>query len=89
MRSNVSATAGVVVGVVCKIGSVVLNLLIWDQHASQVQLCFLVMGLFGGSLFKQAPLRNKPSLPVATQDADGDKAEKTDREVEKEREGKL
>jgi solute carrier family 35 len=28
MRSNVSATAGVVVGVVCKIGSVLLNLLV-------------------------------------------------------------
>lgn len=60
MRSNVSATAGVVVGVVCKLGSVVLNLLIWDQHASPVQLAFLVLGLAGGSLFQQAPLREKP-----------------------------
>jgi GDP-mannose transporter len=57
MRSNVSATAGVVVGVVCKLGSVLLNLLIWDQHASPIQLCFLALGLAGGSLFRQAPLR--------------------------------
>jgi GDP-mannose transporter len=57
MRSNVSATAGVVVGVVCKIGSVLLNLLIWDQHASPIQMCFLAMGLAGGSLFQQAPMR--------------------------------
>lgn len=57
MRSNVSATAGVVVGVVCKIGSVLLNLMIWDQHASPVQLGFLALGLAGGSLFQQAPMR--------------------------------
>jgi GDP-mannose transporter len=57
MRSNVSATAGVVVGVVCKIGSVLMNLMIWDQHASPIQLVFLSLGLAGGSLFQQAPLR--------------------------------
>lgn len=71
MRSNVSATAGVVVGVVCKIGSVLINLVIWDQHASPIQLCFLAMGLAGGSLFQQAPLRPKPQptkLPMAVQD---------------------
>lgn len=71
MRSNVSATAGVVVGVVCKIGSVLLNLMIWDQHASPIQLCFLGLGLAGGSLFQQAPLRPKPALsklPLAAQD---------------------
>uniref|UniRef100_A0A383WMS1 Sugar phosphate transporter domain-containing protein n=1 Tax=Tetradesmus obliquus TaxID=3088 RepID=A0A383WMS1_TETOB len=70
MRSNVSATAGVVVGVVCKIGSIALNLIIWSNHASAVQLFFLAMGLAGGSLFQQAPLREKhqPKLPLALQD---------------------
>jgi hypothetical protein len=70
MRSNVSATAGVVVGVVCKIGSIILNLLIWSNHASPIQLCFLALGLAGGSLFQQAPLREKaqPKLPLALQD---------------------
>lgn len=70
MRSNVSATAGVVVGVVCKIGSIILNLLIWSNHASPMQLCFLALGLAGGSLFQQAPLREKhePKLPLAMQD---------------------
>jgi GDP-mannose transporter len=65
MRSNVSATAGVVVGVVCKIGSVLINLLIWDQHASPIQLCFLSLGLAGGSLFQQAPLRAKKQAATA------------------------
>ncbi|KAF8063683.1 GFT1 [Scenedesmus sp. PABB004] len=71
MRSTVSATAGVVVGVVCKLGSVLLNLAIWDQHASPIQLCFLCLGLAGGSLFQQAPLRAVRSmsrLPLAVQD---------------------
>lgn len=53
MRSNVSATAGVVVGVVCKIGSVLLNLVIWDQHATTVQLAFLSLGLAGKRLAQQ------------------------------------
>jgi GDP-mannose transporter len=76
MRSNVSATAGVVVGVVCKIGSVLLNLAIWDQHASPIQLAFLSLGLFGGSLFQQAPLRKDrkeavQKLPLHQQDMTG------------------
>jgi hypothetical protein len=50
---------------VCKIGSVLLNLLIWDQHASPIQLCFLSMGLAGGSLFQQAPLRSSAKPPAA------------------------
>lgn len=57
MRSNVSATAGVVTGVVCKILSVLINLMLWDQHATPVQLLFLAVGLGGGCLFRQAPLR--------------------------------
>lgn len=57
MRSNVSATASVVVGIVCKILSVLINLVIWDQHATPIQLCFLSMALAGGSFFEQAPLR--------------------------------
>eukprot|EP00775_Hariotina_reticulata_P005741 gene5741-5981_t len=64
LRSNVSATSSVVVGVVCKIGSVLLNLMIWDQHASGVQLVFLSLGLLGGSLFQQAPLRQQPAAVV-------------------------
>lgn len=42
-----------------------MNLLIWDQHASPIQLCFLSMGLAGGSLFQQAPLRSSTKPPAA------------------------
>lgn len=43
--------------VVCKLGSVLLNLAIWEHHGSPIQLFFLTMGLVGGSLFQQAPMR--------------------------------
>lgn len=56
-RSSVSATAGVVIGVVCKLGSVLLNLGVWEHHGTPVQLFFLTIGLIGGSLFQQAPMR--------------------------------
>jgi hypothetical protein len=39
------------------LGSVLLNLAIWEHHASPIQLFFLTMGLVGGSLFQQAPMR--------------------------------
>lgn len=66
LRSNVSATGSVVVGIVCKLGSVLINLLMWDQHASPIQLLFLLVGLGGGCLFQQAPLRKQRE-----EDADG------------------
>lgn len=46
----------------CKIGSILLNLAIWDQHASAVQLAFLALGLAGGALFQQPPLRSTKQL---------------------------
>jgi hypothetical protein len=79
MRSNVSATAGVVCGVVCKILSVLINLMLWDQHATPVQLLFLAVGLTGGCLFRQAPLRastqaaasKQPDTPGSPSEAEG------------------
>lgn len=73
MRSNVSATTGVVVGMVCKLLSVALNCLIWDQHATPIQLAFLLVGLFGGTMFQQQPMRKQPALklPLAVQDMTG------------------
>jgi GDP-mannose transporter len=46
LRSHASATTAAVVGIVCKLLSVCLNLLIWDKHASGPQLAFLLLGLF-------------------------------------------
>jgi solute carrier family 35 protein len=57
LRSHASATTAAVVGIVCKLLSVSLNLMIWDKHATGVQLAFLLMGIFAASAYQQAPMR--------------------------------
>lgn len=41
LRDMVSATSFTVIGIMCKIGSVLLNFLYWDKHASGLGLFFL------------------------------------------------
>ena len=59
LRSLVSATSFTVVGIVCKIATVVVNLLIWDKHATPTGLVALGVCLFAGSIYQQAPLREQ------------------------------
>jgi solute carrier family 35 len=57
MRSACSATLSAVVGILCKVFTVLINIVIWDKHASFVELLFLGMGLIAGALYEQAPMR--------------------------------
>jgi solute carrier family 35 len=57
MRSACSATLSAVVGIVCKALTVVINIAIWDKHATPAELAFLVIGLISGALYEQAPMR--------------------------------
>ncbi|GBF98757.1 hypothetical protein Rsub_11163 [Raphidocelis subcapitata] len=57
LRSHASATTAAVVGIVCKLLSVSLNLVIWDKHAGGRQLAFLLVGIFAAAAYRQAPLR--------------------------------
>lgn len=57
MRSACSATLSAVVGILCKVLTVVINIVIWDKHASRVELAFLALGLMAGAFYEQAPLR--------------------------------
>lgn len=41
LRDMVSATSFTVIGIMCKIGSVLMNYLYWDKHASGLGLLFL------------------------------------------------
>ncbi len=59
LRDLVSATSFTVIGVVCKLGSVLINCLIWDKHASPTGLAGLLLCLLAGSAYKQSPLRKK------------------------------
>jgi len=56
-RDKLSATSYTVVGVSCKLISVLLNTMIWEKHASAVGICWLFVCLGCSSLYRQAPLR--------------------------------
>ena len=64
-QSLVSATTYTVVGVMNKMLTVTVNVLIWDKHASPSGIFALAIALAGGSLYQQAPLREKPSTLAA------------------------
>lgn len=57
LRAMVSATSFTVVGIMCKIATVVINCLIWDKHASPEGLAALAICLAAGTMYKQAPMR--------------------------------
>mmetsp|Transcript_20348 Transcript_20348/g.34667 ORF Transcript_20348/g.34667 Transcript_20348/m.34667 type:complete len:353 (+) Transcript_20348:58-1116(+) len=59
-QTVVTATAYSVVGVMNKMLTVTVNVLIWDKHASTAGIASLVLCLFGGSLYQQAPMRAMP-----------------------------
>lgn len=58
-RSMVSATAYTLLGVVCKVFSVILNVLIWDKHASPRGMLCLLLCLVCSAAYRQAPLRKE------------------------------
>ena len=64
-RTVVSATTFTLVGVLCKISTILLNILIWDKHASPMATLGLMACLLGGSLYQQAPLRNEKPKPIS------------------------
>ncbi|KAG0627693.1 hypothetical protein M758_2G221100 [Ceratodon purpureus] len=69
-RKAISATAFTVTGVVNKLLTVVINVVIWDKHASNPGLACLLLTIFGGVLYQQTTsMDKKPALamiPLAT-----------------------
>ena len=57
-QSLVSATTYTVIGVMNKMLTVTVNVLIWDNHASSAGIGALCICLVGGSIYQQAPLRD-------------------------------
>ncbi|XP_050214590.1 GDP-fucose transporter 1 [Mercurialis annua] len=72
-RRAISATAFTVTGVVNKFLTVVINVLIWDKHASPFGLLCLLFTLSGGILYQQSVTRigNEPvnKQPIDENDA--------------------
>uniref|UniRef100_A0A7S0WX23 Sugar phosphate transporter domain-containing protein n=1 Tax=Pyramimonas obovata TaxID=1411642 RepID=A0A7S0WX23_9CHLO len=57
LRKEVSATSFTVIGILCKLGTVAVNVMIWDKHASMTGLGFLLLCMVAGFFYQQAPLR--------------------------------
>lgn len=56
-RSLVSATSFTLIGVVNKCLTILLNILIWDQHANPQGILSLFVCLAGGIIYEQAPMK--------------------------------
>ena len=63
-RAMVSATHFTVIGNVCKVLTVLINVLIWDKHASPTGLGFLLLCLVAAFLYKPSPLRVDRQTPA-------------------------
>jgi len=57
LRKLVTATSFTVIGVLCKIASVLLNILIWDKHANNVGIAALCICIFAGTFYQQSEKR--------------------------------
>ncbi|KAG2482079.1 hypothetical protein HYH03_018971 [Edaphochlamys debaryana] len=57
LRETVSATAFTIVGILCKIVTVVINVMIWDKHATPNGIMFLLVCVGAGTFYEQAPKR--------------------------------
>eukprot|EP00522_Entomoneis_paludosa_P009573 CAMPEP_0172445580 /NCGR_PEP_ID=MMETSP1065-20121228/5390_1 /TAXON_ID=265537 /ORGANISM="Amphiprora paludosa, Strain CCMP125" /LENGTH=290 /DNA_ID=CAMNT_0013196463 /DNA_START=52 /DNA_END=924 /DNA_ORIENTATION=- len=56
-RGMVSATSFTLIGVMNKCLTILLNILVWDQHAPPLGIASLFLCLVGGMLYRQAPMR--------------------------------
>lgn len=65
-RKEVSATKFTVIGNVCKFLTILLNYLLWDRHASELGIFFIIVGIVFTFGYNQSPTREhnevKPSL---------------------------
>ena len=60
-RSLVSATLFTILGNVCKVVSIGINVSLWDKHASPFGIACLMFCLVAAYFYKQAPLRDAPA----------------------------
>eukprot|EP00322_Chrysochromulina_rotalis_P028641 CAMPEP_0115863430 /NCGR_PEP_ID=MMETSP0287-20121206/18685_1 /TAXON_ID=412157 /ORGANISM="Chrysochromulina rotalis, Strain UIO044" /LENGTH=318 /DNA_ID=CAMNT_0003317877 /DNA_START=45 /DNA_END=1001 /DNA_ORIENTATION=- len=80
-QSLVSATTYTVVGVMNKMLTVTVNVLIWDKHASSYGIGSLALCLVGGTLYQQAPLRtSSPDRAPLTEEHTDEEHDERDEE---------
>jgi GDP-mannose transporter len=54
LRKQVTATSFTVIGVLCKVASVLLNIFIWDKHANAVGIAALCICILAGTFYQQS-----------------------------------
>lgn len=53
------------IGILCKVGTLVVNRVIWDKHAGLEGTAFLMVCMLAGTFYKQAPLRDSAAPAAA------------------------
>lgn len=57
LREAVSATFFTIVGILCKVITVIINMMYWDQHAGAEGIAMLSICVLAGTFYQQAPKR--------------------------------
>jgi len=57
LRNMISATSFAIVGNMCKVATILVNTVIWDQHSDAMGIVALMLCLGSGAMYSQAPLR--------------------------------
>eukprot|EP00198_Chlamydomonas_reinhardtii_P002048 XP_001691384.1 sugar nucleotide transporter [Chlamydomonas reinhardtii] len=65
LREAVSATFFTIIGILCKVLTVIINVFIWDKHASPEGIACLMVCVVAGTFYQQAP-RRQPQAPVVS-----------------------
>ncbi|PIA47635.1 hypothetical protein AQUCO_01400332v1 [Aquilegia coerulea] len=75
-RRALSATGFTVLGIVNKLLTVVINLIIWDKHSTVVGTLGLLICMAGGVMYQQSTSKKKPDAAVDEQTKIGENEEK-------------
>jgi len=83
-RGLISATSYTLVGVINKFITILLNVLIWDKHATGYGIMALIVSLAGGAFYEQAPLRNAAGTPTKRLSPSNEASKEKEEDIEME-----
>ena len=71
-RDKVSATSYTLIGVMNKFVTILVNILMWDEHAGPLGTASLCVSIIGGALYQQAPLKKEKCVDELKDASDED-----------------
>jgi drug/metabolite transporter (DMT)-like permease len=81
-RDLFSATTYTLIGVMCKVITVFINVIMWDRHATATGIGFLLLCLLGGTLYQPAPLRRDAEAAAKVEKVDDPESDSSPSAVE-------